>query len=378
MTRVSRVASRHRTTALIVGALAAAVVVVLALGTQDSGRTAPGDPDNAGPDGARAVARVLDDRGVDVAVARSADEVAELDLGEATTPAPPTTVVVTSTEQLGASTLDRLRRDAAGSRLVLVDPPPALLGLLGLDARSLDTRDPVAAGCADPTYDSLSIEVDSGRATSDGGCFDGALVERDGLVVLGAGELLTNDQVLRADNAAVALRLLGAGDRLVWYVADADDLVGDDAVGVASLLPDWLMPGLWLLGVAALAGMVWRGRRLGALATEPLPVIVKAIETTRSRGRLYHRAGDRAHAAAALRRATRSRLRERLRLGSSASDDALAREAARATGRPEGEVARLLGSGSSSGAAPPTPVDDRALITLAHDLAELDREVLRP
>ncbi len=61
--------------------------------------------------------------------------------------------------------------------------------------------------------------------------------------------------------------------------------------------------------------MLWRGRRLGPLATEPLPVVVKAIETTRSRGRLYRKSGDRAHAADALRSATRARAATRLRLG---------------------------------------------------------------
>ncbi len=37
-------------------------------------------------------------------------------------------------------------------------------------------------------------------------------------MLFGADQALTNDQILRADNAAVALRLLGQDDRLVWYV----------------------------------------------------------------------------------------------------------------------------------------------------------------
>ena len=64
--------------------------------------------------------------------------------------------------------------------------------------------------------------------------------------------------------------------------------------------------------------ILWRARRLGPLATEPLPVVVRAVETTRSLGRLYRRSGDRGHAAESLRRAARSRLAERLRLGSTA------------------------------------------------------------
>ena len=72
-----------------------------------------------------------------------------------------------------------------------------------------------------------------------------------------------------------------------------------------------------MTAIAVLALLVWRSRRLGALASEPLPVVVKAIETTRSRGRLYRKAGDRDHAAGALRAAARVRAAERLGLGTS-------------------------------------------------------------
>ena len=62
---------RHRSTLLIGLALVAAVVVVVVLGAGGETST-PMDPDNPGPDGARALARVLDHEGVDVEVARSA------------------------------------------------------------------------------------------------------------------------------------------------------------------------------------------------------------------------------------------------------------------------------------------------------------------
>ena len=48
--------------------------------------------------------------------------------------------------------------------------------------------------------------------------------------------------------------------------------------------------------------MLWRGRRLGPLVVEPLPVVVKAVESTQGRGRLYRRVRDRAHAAGILPR----------------------------------------------------------------------------
>src|SRR4029453_11563161 len=88
------------------------------------------------------------------------------------------------------------------------------------------------------------------------------------LLVLGAGDILSNDHVLEADNAAVALRLLGPDKHLVWYVPTASDLAAGDEVGLGTLLPRWLTPGLWILAPAVVAVIVWRGRRLGRLATE--------------------------------------------------------------------------------------------------------------
>jgi hypothetical protein len=194
----------------------------------------------------------------------------------------------------------------------------------------------------------------------------------DGLWFLGAEDLITNEHVLRADNAAVALRLLGAHDRLVWYVPDPADVVGD-GVSVSSLLPRWLKPGLLLLAAAVLALLLWRGRRLGRLAVEPLPVTVTAIETTQSRGRLYRRAGDRAHAAAALRQAARRRLADGLGLPRGAADDvpALVRDLAPHTDLDEHRLTALLGTDS------PAPGSDHDLIRLADDLADLTREVRR-
>lgn len=357
---------RHRSSLLIVVSLVMAVVLVLLIGGQESARTADYDPGNSGPAGAQALARVLDDQGVDVSVVRSADafDGAEVGVG--------TTVMVTSTDQLGTSTIERLLDHGAGSRIVLVDPGFGVLDKLGVDFPSaLDTDDPLASDCADALYADLEIDVDEGLAYEGDGCFASALVERGDLVLFGAGQALTNDQVLRADNAAVGLRLLGQDERLVWYVPTYDDLKGDDGVDVWSLLPDWIKPGLWLLLVGGILLVVWRARRLGPLATEPLPVVVKAIETTRSRGRLYRKAGDRAHAAAALRAAERSRAADRLRLGTGHDEQALVRDVARQVQRPEAEVHALIG------ASAPAPETDRDLIHLASALAALDREVRR-
>ncbi|MFC4787033.1 DUF4350 domain-containing protein [Nocardioides sp. MAHUQ-72] len=359
---------RQRSTLLIGAALVAAVLVVVVLGLGSVRTSAPLDPDNPDPAGAQALARVLADHGVDVTVARGADALADAGAG------PGTTVLVTSTEQLGDSTTRRLLRDTRGARLVLAAPGPGTTEALGVDGLPfrVSPSGPRPAGCTGLA--DLSLEVDEAlEYPGPGGCFRGdhgaVLADpRPGLTLLGADQALSNDQVLRADNAAVLLRLLGGESRLVWYVPTVDDLVGDDGVSLSTLLPRWIRPGLWLLGLATAALVVWRARRLGALATEPLPVVVRAVETTRSRGRLYRRSGDRAHAAETLRSASRARARERLRLGAG-DDDTLVRDVARHLGRPVEAIAALIGPRA------PAPATDRDLITLADQLAELDREV---
>ncbi len=362
-----------RSTLLIVAGLAAAVLTSVLLVGQGAGYDADLDPENADPNGARAVARVLEDQGVEVSVVRSA---AQLD---DTAVDPRTTVVVTSTDLLGQSTADRLLEHTQGAHLVMVEPGPGTTEAIGVSTLPawVDLDEALPSRCDDPAYDGLSVVVDAALAYPTDGCFpidDATLLAqpRPGLTLLGAGQALSNDQVLRADNAALALRLLGQSDRLVWYVPSLDDLRADDGVSLATLLPEWLRPALGLVAIATIGLLLWRARRLGPLAVEPLPVTVKAIETTRSRGRLYRKAGDRGHAASVLRSAARLRAAERLRLGATPDPDTLVRDVARHTGRPVADVDALLGPR----AAP--PATDHDLITLADQLAELDREVRRP
>lgn len=363
--------ARHRSSLLVGAGLTAAVAVAVVFGGGDN--TTPMDPDNAGPDGARAVARVLDDQGVDVVTARGAADLEDVAIGS------DTSVVVVLPSELGETTVERLLEHADGAAHVVVlgaDIGPAEAFGASAPPSNANLRKGRDADCADPLFEGLTLEVESSPVYEGGDCFPGelgAVVLRpsDGLMLFGADQAFTNDQVLRADNAAVALRLLGQDPRLVWYVPSLADVSAEESVTLTSLLPAWVLPGLWLVGLATAALVLWRGRRLGPLATEPLPVVVRAVETTRSLGRLYRRAGDRDHAAAALRSAARTRCARRLRLGSRYDPGGLVREVARRTGRPETEVARLLDPPPGD----PPPGTDRDLITLAQALAELDREV---
>jgi hypothetical protein len=364
--------SRHRSTLLIGLALVAAVclAIVLGVGTQTS---TPMDPDNPGPNGARALAHVLDDEGVHIEVARSAGELESIAVDHETS------VVVVQPQLLGTTTIERLRLHVMGAdSLVVVGAGPGVADAFGAPGggATIPLGDGRRAGCADPRFAGLTLEVDSTSVYPSGDCYagkDGAVVSTPAsrLLLFGADQALTNDQILRADNAAVALRLLGQDQRLVWYVPSIDDLTGHDGISLRTLLPQFVEPALWLFALVLVAVIVWRARRLGPLAVEPLPVVVRAVETTRSLGRLYRRSGDRRHAAESLRRAARARLAERLRLGSTTPPDVLARAVAHRTGRPEQDVVALLGPSDV------VPSTDRDLITLANQLAELDREVRR-
>lgn len=346
------------------------------------------DPRNPGADGGQAVARVLAEQGVQVDVVRSAAELADA------APDGDTTVLVTSTGALADNTVDDLRDRAARSSVVLVDPSHLVVERIDPGVATLPAvADDLAAGCVgavpvDPadlrlTVDAATAYDAHGTPTDTGGCFpatggyllagltapgtDGRTVQ---LWAFGAGDALTNDQVLRADNAAIALRLLGGRDRLVWYVADPADSRAGDPVTLTSLLPRGLVPSLWLVAAAVLAWMLHRGRRLGPLVSEPLPVVVRAVETTVSRGRMYRRSGDRAHAATALRdRAVRA-LSERLSLHRPAPDALVARVADR-TERTAADVSALL-YGEVYGEAPAT---EGELIRLAQELERLIQEV---
>lgn len=362
---------RNRVWFGVVVALAVALAISIWASGDEQEHTARLDPQNPGPTGAQAIARVLEDEGVHVDVVRSAD-----DLDEARADAR-TTVVVTGTDQLAPSTLSRLLGDTVGADVVLVEPPPYLLEVLDPEVSAAFADDETTGRCPDVRFDGLELAVDRAESyDTERGCFPsngGFVLARGpvGLTYLGAGDALTNDQVLRADDAAVALRLLGGSSRLVWYVPSFDDAADDEAVSLWSFAPRWLVPSLWLCFLAVAATMAWRGRRLGRLAVEPLPVVVRAVETTRSRGKLYRQADDRSYATAALRGAARRSLAEHLRLGRGATEAEVVAAVARHLGRREDEVAALLAHHA------PAPATDQALVALAQALQQLTREVRR-
>ncbi|HEX6335912.1 MAG TPA: DUF4350 domain-containing protein [Jiangellaceae bacterium] len=327
------------------------------------------DPQGVDHTGAGAVVALLGELGVEVIEARRTEEVVRA-------AGPESTVLVTVPDLLQPDQVDELL--GTGADLVLVAPAVSLiefapdLTLSGGDlpgSREPDCELPeaVRAGSA-----RLGGEYAGGTPTST--CYDGALVVTtldDGqrLVVLGISDPLTNRYLDDDGNAALALGLLGHHADLIWYrpVPETD---AAEATPLSELLPDWVVPVAWQLFIAAVLAAWWRGRRLGPVVTEPLPVIVRAAETTEGRARLYRRGRARGHAAATLREAAAVRLRQRLGLPVDAGVTALSEAVAARTGRPTNDVATLLGG--------PEPPDDAGLVRLADELDALEMEVRNP
>lgn len=360
---------------LLVGAavLLSALVSALLAGGPDSARL---DPRSAAPSGSRAVAQVLGDLGVDVRLATTT--------AAATAAAGPgNTLLVTDPDLLVASQVRAVRR--TGADLVVVAPTEVAAFSASLAAADVSPPEVRAAACDLPAARRAG-PADAGglgfalREGSDGvGCYaqDGvaSLVQvREGarsVTVLGSPVGLTNARLDDEGNAALALGLLGGRDRLVWYLPSLSDVPpSTPRTSFYSLVPDGVWWGLGQLAVAVLVLMLWRGRRLGPVVAEPLPVVVHAAETAEGRARLYRRAGARDTAAEALRDATRHRLATALGLPATAAPAALVETVAAHCARSSGEVGALL-----YGAA---PADDPSLVRLADELDSLDREVRRP
>ena len=361
-------------------ALVLAASVALAMFTGADGDGAALSAENPAPAGAQALVRVLQDQGVDVVVAQDHAAAMEgLRAGGATL------LLFDPSGFLGPGQLEDLADAAA--KTVLVEPTFTQLWQLapGIDHAGLVSQDivdsgtAVSAGCPDPAAQAAGSITPGGLAYRGpltcfpvtGGESPAGLVaaSEDGTAtVLGYTGLLANESIADAGNAALALHTLGSTGTLVWYLpVPADIPAGAAPANPLSLLPGWVNPLLaWSLVVAALAAL-WRGRRLGPLALEPMPVVVRAAETAEGRARLYQNSRALDRAAANLRAATLTRLAARLRLGPGSTAAAVVEAAARNTGRSAAELENLLNRA--------VPKNDSALVTWSQELLDLEEEI---
>lgn len=361
-------ARRARGPALVVAlVLFAGLVVALLSAARPTGDLRP---DSAEPGGSLALASVLDRQGVRVEEITGTEGAAGAEPGQ--------TILVADPAALSTPQRDALARSPAD--LVLVRPDERSLATLAPGVLAAPTELPAPTEPACPLRAALlagPVDLAGGAYTAPPTavrCYPtgtGAAASLVGLpvggravTVLGDATPLTNEALDERGNAALALDLLGAHPRLLWYLPVPPPAEPGQERGLLDLLPaGWLWGPVQLL-VAGLAVALWRGRRLGPLVTEDLPVVVPAGETVRGRARLYRRAGARDRAAAALRTEARRDLTGRLGLPRGAPVPALADAVAARTGRRPQDVAALLGG--------PPPGDDRALVALA---GELDRVV---
>jgi hypothetical protein len=208
------------------------------------------------------------------------------------------------------------------------------------------------------------------------------------VTLLSDGTLPMNENLADYGNAALTFRALGKHENLVWYLGNPVDVstltyTSDDGAGspvggpdtpAEAPTDDFLPPGtgtaMYALALAVFVAALWRGRRMGRLVTDQLPVVIPSSETTRGRARLYRRARAYGRATASLRAASAERMGRLLGVPRSSGAPMLVAAVARASGREPVGVERLLYG--------PPPDSERAMMVLVQELDTLERQVHRP
>jgi hypothetical protein len=358
------------------GAILALVVLVVIAGV-GAYLTAPRpgarmDPRSTDPDGAHALVALLRDGGVEVIVA---DSIADVERAAR----PGTLILVAQSQYLTDSDLlDRLAK--APGDLLLVEPTLRIREALmpGVHMSMAKAAFDSSPNCALREANragsvqfgpSEAYRAKDGRALTS--CYDGVLIRYrdDGRTVtaVGSTDFMTNGGLLQAGNAALAMNLAGQQPRLVWYAPHRSEGETSSSTSLFDLIPENVTWIVWQLWVVVLLVALWKGRRLGPLVAEELPVVVRASETVEGRGRLYRSRRARDRAAAALRTATVQRLLPRLGLGPGAPAPAVVATVARRSGMDAGFVSHHLFG--------PPPATDNELLQLARALDEIERQV---
>jgi hypothetical protein len=352
--------------------VAAAILGVLLSGSQQPGR--PLDPADASLSGAKGLSQLLQARNVRVVRVTSVAEAQSVgSTAAAATLLLSDTSFLTEGEarQLAALPADRLLVGVRSHLDVLA--PGVAVREAGVRARS---REP---GCALPAatragsayLGGVALTVPPGAI----GCYPArgmaTLVSaRDGdrtVMVAGDGQFMTNLRLAEDGNAALAMNLAGAHPTLIWLVAPESVPQAAGEASFYDLIPNGVKWAVVQVFVAVLLLALWRGRRLGPVVAERLPVVVRAAETVEGRARLYRARRTRDRAAAALRGSFADRVTPRLGLPSAAGPDATVNAIAERTG----QATALVGTALYG----PPPADEAELVTLAAFLDMLERQV---
>ena len=357
---------------IVAGTIAVIVVLVAIAGARTNG---PFSPDSTDPTGARALAVLLGDHNVTVESTDELDDAVEADPGS--------TLLVAPGGSLDTNSWNRIH-DAGWDHVILIRPPSAALAAIAPGVRSAGTiplasreaRCDLAAAqrAGTATVGGMTYSVPPEADTCYGDGIYGTIVrieDGDQLIdVVGTPASFTNANLADDGNAALGLDLIGTHGRLVWYVPGYEsDATGNDDPD-ESVIPGWVRYVVWMIAFAALVAALWRGRRLGPVVPEALPVVVHAAETTEGRARLYRRSRARDRAAAALRESALARLRKAIGIGRLTDPAGVVDAVAVRTGRDPAVLYDLLYGGP--------PYDDTALLNLSRELDALTQEVRRP
>jgi hypothetical protein len=351
----------------------AAICVVAAIGAFLTAPRPGGqmDPASTGPEGAHALVALLRDRDVTVVVASTVADVES-------SARPGTLLLIAQTQRITDESLLRRLARTPGD-LLLVEPTAHARATLAAGIRNsgasvLDSepncvlREANQAGSVEFGPTNTFHPVGDSAITS---CYGGALVRyRDGertVTVVGSTDFMTNGGLLRAGNAALAMNLAGDHPRLVWYAPHQVEGESSSSATIFDLIPanvPWIFWQLWLTVILV---ALWKGRRVGPLVSEDLPVVVRASETVEGRGRLYRSRRARDRAAQALRTATLQRLFPRLGLGVDTLAPVVLTVIAQRS-RADAEWVRHILYG-------PPPATDTDLVHLARALDDIERQV---
>jgi hypothetical protein len=353
---------------LVLGLVVLAILVVV--GT--AGRQQADDPRSSTPGGAGALGALLAAEGVEVT---TTNQVA----AAAAAAGPARTLVVANADRLEEAAARRLLT-AGWGRVILLRPYTAALTAFGVQAsRRSPTFGSLAPNCpVEAAQRAGTITVEGQRAsyvatgpaefacypTGDGHVYLGANTA-DGVPVQLVGAGVANSELSADGNAAFAMNVFGTQTEITWLMARAEQ--PSDSTRPPSLLPPWWEIAVVQAAVAFVVVAIWRGRRLGPILSEPLPVRVRAAETVEGHGRLYHRLTARDRAAEALRTGAIARLSRAF--GHTEDPQALSDAVARRTGRDPAEVRRLLFEA--------VPGSDDDLVNLARYLDRLEQEARR-
>ena len=352
------------------------LATIATLGSNSGGQ--PLSATNPAPGGAMALAEVLTQQGVDVAETSSLD-----DTERAIADAADTTLVLIDFGQY--LTEDQVERAVTlAEHVILVDPSFLHLngaapevgqagdveGLLDADCGLTAVQKAGAVSGGGAGFRLVDDSADAQLCLASGDDIY-SLIQLDRgenrLTVLGTTEALSNEFIANEGNAAFALNLFGEHENLVWYLPSIADLADTAPLSLAELTPPWVNPATQLLVLCALAAAFWRGRRLGPLVVENLPVVVRASETMLGRARLYQKGSARLRALDALRIGTVERLATACGLPRVSSVDEVVLAVAATTGTSAADIRRLLIDGR--------PASDTELVSMSDELLTLEHAV---